>query len=213
MIKDLGKQILNLEHQISRKEIIAYTLNELALSEDYQGDKIKANQMYEEALNYSTKNSLSRPKIDVSFIYAQYCARYKKDNYKAIEILEAIENDVLRSANLYHKQYLYSELKSYYYFIENYKKAFEASNQYFNYYQELDFNESFLKLNEIERKFDVAEKQKELKDKEVKIKIQNLEITNSKKRFWLICSFFGFTILGSLALFLFFKREKKTIKN
>ena len=212
MVKMIGKQILDLEPQITNKEIVAYTLNELALNEDYRGDKNKALKKYEDALAYVKIHQLTNPEIDVSFIYAQHYARYKRNNPKAIEILKAIENKVLNGTNLFHKQRLYGELRNYYYEVGSYKKAFETSDLFFEYYKQFDFSKSREKLTEIEKKYDLAEKQKVIQNKEAEIIIQNLELNNSKKRFWLISSIFGFSILVSIALFFIFRREKRRNK-
>lgn len=212
MINTLGKRIIDLEQQISKKEIVAYTLNELALNEDYRGDKNKAQKMYEDALVYARKHELSNPEIDVSFIYAQYCARFLLKSQKAIEVLQAVEEKVVEGGNLFHKQKLFEELRAYYYLNGEYKKAYEAYDKFLEYFKEVDLNESRLKLNAIERKFDVAKKQKEIQDKENRIKIQNLEIESSKKRFWLVSIIFIVSVLGSAALYYIFKREKKANK-
>jgi len=212
MIKNIGKQIVDLDQQITKKDIVAYTLNELALIEDYYGEKSKAASKYEEALTYAKTNNLKDPEIDGSFVYAQYCSRYLMDNQKAIEIVEAIKDKVIKGSNLFHKQKLFEELKNYYYLNGDYKKSFETFEEFFKYYKEVDFSEALLKLNAIERKFNIAEKQKEIQDKEVEIKIQNLKIENSTKRFWLITIFFVITAFGSAGLYYYFKREQKANK-
>uniref|UniRef100_UPI00404B31BC sensor histidine kinase n=1 Tax=Flavobacterium sp. TaxID=239 RepID=UPI00404B31BC len=212
MIKNIGKQIIDLDSQITKKDIVAYTLNELALLEDYFGEKSNAASKYEEALAYAKTNNLKNPEIDGSFVYAQYCSRYLNDNQKAITIVEAIKDKVLRGSNLFHKQKLFEELKNYYFLNGDYKKSFLTFEEFFKYYKEVDFSEALLKLNAIERKFNIAQKQKEIQDKEVEIKIQNLKIENSTKRFWLITVFFVITAFGSAGLYYYFKREQKANK-
>ena len=58
IVKQIAKQIISLEKQIKNKEIIAYTLNEVAQIEDYKGDKNKAFAKYETALGYAKKHKL-----------------------------------------------------------------------------------------------------------------------------------------------------------
>lgn len=213
LINQLGREIINLEDRITNKEIVAYTLNELAQIEDYTGDKNKARILYERALDYSVNNELLKPEIDGTFNYARYYAHNFHNDKKAIEILEKIKDKVLNGSNLYHKYFLFLNLKSYYVAVNDYKNAYLASENCYKYSQEMSASESNLKLETLEKKFDVAKKQKEIKEKEIEIKIQNIELENSSKKFWMVFIIFLLTITGTIALFYFLKREKKSNKD
>jgi hypothetical protein len=208
LIKQIGDEIINLKDEITNKEIVAYTLNELAQIEDYTGDKKNARIMYEKALDYSIKNKLLKPEIDGTLNYARFYAHNFHNDKKAIEILEKVKEKALKGSNLYHKYFLFLNLKSYYVAVNDYKNAYLASENCIKYFQEMSASESNFKLETLEKKFDIAKKQKEIKQKEIEIKIQNIEIENSSKKFWMIFIIFLLTVMGTIALFYFLKREK-----
>jgi two-component sensor histidine kinase len=211
LISTVGKQILDLKDMITKKEIVAYTLNELAQFEDYNGDKIKALKLYKEALAYAQNNDVRNPEIDCSLNLSRYYAN-RKDFSAAIQTLEALEDKVVNGANIFQKYYLFLNLKNLYFFNKDYKKAYLALEKCNAYENEISWNESMVKLKASERKYDLAKKQKELLDKESEIKIQNITIETSNKKFWLILVIFLIAAAASAALFYFFKREKYSNK-
>ncbi|NHN28133.1 sensor histidine kinase [Flavobacterium jejuense] len=212
LVNKIAKQIFNLDNQIKNKEIIAYTLNEIAQIEDYKGDKNKAFSKYEAALLYAKKHKLLNPEIDISFNLAKLHATFKNDNSKAAEILESLVTRVEEGSNIRQKFSLFLQLKDYYKAINNNKKALIALENAYHYSQDLNNQQSNLKLNVIERKYDLEKKEKKIKEKENEIIIQNLEIENSKKKFFLILIIFLLTTIGVVTLTFFFRREKKSNK-
>ena len=212
LIKDFGKEIFTLEDKITNKEIIAYTKNELANIEDYKGNKSKAIKMYEEALDYAKQNNLLNPEIDISYNLALIYSRYKNNPFKSIQVLEAIKPKVVNANNLFQKYQLFLNLKNHYSAVQDYKKAFKASVNAYDYAQEYNGMQTGIKLKEIEKRFDITKKEKQLQEKESEIKIQNLEIKSSSKRFWLVFVIFILSSIGVFVLVFFLKREKKSNK-
>jgi len=211
LIKAIGSQILDLKSSVTKKSIVAYTLNELAHLEDYSGDKVLALKKYQEALQFAKNHEVVSAEIDISINIARHY--YTLGNLpKAIQTLEAVEDKVENGSNLIQKYYVFSDLKNLYYAAKNFEKAYLSAEKSSKYERENSWNESLIKLSEIEKKFDIAKKEKELSDKESEIKIQNLQIQNNAKMFWLFMIVFFLTLLGSIALFYFFKREQKSNK-
>ena len=210
IVKQIAKQIISLEKQIKNKEIIAYTLNEVAQIEDYKGDKNKAFAKYETALGYAKKHKLLNPEIDISFNLAALYARYRNDNKKAVELLEKLVERIDEGSNVRQKFSFYLQIKEYYRETNQIKKALFAADKVYQYTQDLNNQEVYFKLNKLEKKYDLAEKEKQIQENENKIKIQNLEIENSSKKFWLVFIIFILATIGILTLTYFFKREKKS---
>ncbi|WP_320814322.1 sensor histidine kinase [Flavobacterium sp.] len=212
LIDNIGIQILDLEKQIKNKEVIAYTLNEIAQIEDYRGDKNKAFAKYETALKYAEQHQLLNPQIDISFNLATLYSRFKKDNKTALQILEKLVPKVEEGSNIRQKFYLFLKIKDYYRFTNRLEEAYLAFDKAYQYSQELNDQQSYFKLTALERKFELEKKEKQIQENENKIKIQNLEIENSSKKFWLILIIFLLTIIGIITLTYFFRREKKSNK-
>lgn len=211
LIKAIGNQILDLKSNVTKKSIVAYTLNELAHLEDYTGNKAIALKKYQDALQFAKNHEVVSAEIDISINIARYY--YTQGNLpKAIQSLEAVENKVENGSNLLQKYYVFSDLKNFYYAAKNFEKAYLTAEKCSKYERDISWNESLIKLSEIEKKFDVAKKEKELSKKESEIKIQNLQIQNNAKMFWLFMIVFLLTLIGSMALFYFFKREQKSNK-
>lgn len=168
--------------------------------------------MYEEALDYAKQNNLLNPEIDISYNLALIYSRYKNNPFKSIQVLEAIKPKVVNANNLFQKYQLFLNLKNHYSAVQDYKKAFEASVKAYDYAQEYNGMQTGIKLKEIEKRFDIAKKEKQLQEKENEIKIQNLEIKNSSKRFWLVFVIFILSSIGVFVLVFFLKREKKSNK-
>ncbi|MFY8187346.1 MAG: tetratricopeptide repeat-containing sensor histidine kinase [Flavobacterium sp.] len=211
LIKAIGNQILDLKSNVTKKSIVAYTLNELAHLEDYTGNKVIALKKYQEALQFAINHEVVSAEIDISINIARHY--YTLGNLpKAIQTLEAVESKVENGSNLLQKYYVFSDLKNFYYAAKNFEKAYLTAEKCSKYERDISWNESLIKLSEIEKKFDVAKKEKELSNKESEIKIQNLQIQNNAKMFWLFMIVFLLTLLGSIALFYFFKREQKSNK-
>lgn len=212
IVKQIAKQIISLEKQIKNKEIIAYTLNEVAQIEDYKGDKNKAFAKYETALNYAQKHKLLNPEIDISFNLAKLHATFKKDNKKAVDLLERLITKVEDGSNIRQKFSLFLQIKEYYRETNQLKKALFAADKVYKYTQDMNNQEAYFKLNVVEKKYDLAEKEKQIQENENEIKIQNLEIANSTKKFWLVFIIFILTTIGVFTLTYFFKREQKSNK-
>lgn len=212
MVKQIANQIISLESQIKNKEVVAYTLNEVAQIEDYKGDKNIAFSKYETALKYAQKNQLLNPEIDISFNLATLYATFKKENKKAVEILEKLVDRVEKGSNIRQKYSLFLKIKDHYWEIGDYKKAFIAFDKAYGYSQDINNQEAYLKLNVVERKYELEKKEKQIKENINEIKIQNLEIENSSKKFWLVFIIFILTTIGVFTLTYFFRREKKSNK-
>ena len=212
LIDNIGKQILDLEKQIKNKEVIAYTLNEIAHNEGYRGDKNIAFAKFETALKYAEEHQLLNPQIDISFNLAIFYSRFKKDNNKAVEILEKLIPKVEGGSNLRQKYSLFLQIKDYYRFTNRLEEAFLAFDKAYQYSQEFNYQQSYFKLNALERKYELEKKVKQIQERDNEIKIQNLEIENSTKKFWLIFIIFLLTIIGIITLSYFFRREKKSNK-
>jgi two-component sensor histidine kinase len=212
LIDEIGKQILRLKNQITNKVVIAYTLNEIAQIEDYRGDKNKAFAKYEVALKYAEENNLLNPQIDISYNLAALYSRYKKDNKKAVEILEKLMVKVEEGSNITQKHSFFLQIKNYYREINRYEDAFIAFDKAYKYLQEINNQQSYFKLTALERKYDLEKKELKIKENENEIKIKNIEIKNSAKKFWLVLIIFLLTTLGVLTLTYFFRKEKKSNK-
>lgn len=210
IVKQIAKQIISLEKQIKNKEIIAYTLNEVAQIEDYKGDKNLAFSKYLVALNYAKINKLLNPEIDITYNLAKLHATFKKDNNKAAELLERLVTKVEEGSNIRQKFSLFLQLKDYYREINQYQKALFASDKAYSYSQDLNNQEAYIKLNVLEKKYELEKKEKKIQEKEIEIKIKDLEIKNNSKKFWLAFIIFLITIIGIIMLTFFFRREKKS---
>jgi two-component sensor histidine kinase len=212
LIDKIGNEILNLKSDILNKEIIAYTLNEIAQIEDYRGDKNKAFAKYDTALKYAEKHQLLNPQIDISFNLAALYSIFKKDSKIALQILEKLVPKVEEGSNIRQKFNLFFKIKDYYRFTNRLEDAYLAFDKAYQYSQELNDQQSYFKLTALERKFELEKKEKQIQENENKIKIQNLEIENNAKKFWSVFIIFLLTTIGVLTLTYFFRREKKSNK-
>ncbi len=208
--KRIAKQIFELEEGIEDKEIIAYTYNELAQIIEYHENPLWSIKMYENAIAYCEKYNLETPLVDVLINLARVHWRNKNDLDSAVKILEKALSITTRINNLWQSYRIHGTLKEYYFIDKNLEKALYHSDKTYELLSLLIGNENEFKLQEIEGKYNVAEKENELQEKENEINIKNIELKNTRNRFWLILVFMSFLSITSGLLIYFYR---KTLKN
>jgi two-component sensor histidine kinase len=205
---ELGNEILKLEKNVVNKDIIAYTLNELALIEYHHGNPKLGLKKFQEALEYAVKKKLIASNIDIHMNFATVCFRELNDSKKAISLLENILPLAEKNKNLQQIFNLYEQLSGSYAYIHDYKKAYYYKCKSHDTFLESNADIVSTKLTEIEKKFNIANKEKEIKEKESEIKLKNIQINNNQKRLVLFLIIFVLSLIGVASLLYFLKKSR-----
>ena len=205
---DLGNEILKLEKKVSDKDIIAYTLNELAHIEYHHGNPKIGLKKFQEALDYAERNKLIVSNIDIHMNLATVYYRELNDIKQSIKLLENILPLAEKNKNLEQIYNLYEKLSGSYYNIGDYKKAFYYKSKSHDSFFESNADLVSTKLTEIEKKFNIANKEKEIQEKETEIKLKNIQISNNKKRLALFLIIFLLSLIGVAVLFYFLNKSR-----
>ncbi len=208
IVVELGNEILKLENNVVDKDIIAYTLNELAHIEYHHGNPKIGLKKFQEALDYAERNKLIVSNIDIHMNLATVYYRELNDIKQSIKLLENILPLAEKNKNLEQIYNLYEKLSSSYYNIGDYKKAFYYKSKSHDSFFESNADLVSTKLTEIEKKFNIANKEKEIQEKETEIKLKNIQISNNKKRLALFLIIFLLSLIGVAVLFYFLNKSR-----
>ncbi|WP_445711214.1 sensor histidine kinase [Flavobacterium sp.] len=196
----LSKKIIALEKEISDKELVVYSYNELAYALSDENPK-KGLELYNKGLELAKKNNLILAQIDIlgnlSRCHFQNHKNLKKKIaylYEALALADKINSFA-------HKKITYENLyKSY-----ELKRDYGSALKYFKKFHELvlDKNDSEkeIKISELEEKYNTEKKEEEIKSK-------NNQIKSATNRFLLLVLLFALAMLG-LSFTVYFYRKIK----
>jgi two-component sensor histidine kinase len=206
---DLGNEILKLEKKVSDKDIIAYTLNELAHIEYHHHNRAFGLEKYELALEYAIKNKLVISNIDIHMNLARIYSSGFNNHKKAIELLENILPLAESNKNLHQIYHLYMQLSNHYVLIGNYQKAYLYKSKSHDSFLQSNNDIVNTKLAEFEKKYNLSKKENELKNKENEIILKNNELKNNKKTTLLLSITFLITLLAVFTLLYYYRKINK----
>lgn len=197
--------------KIDDKDNFFYSSLEIANIYDQNKDFKKAISSFEYLIAYAKKNHLVQPLADV---YINYTRTLRKDHQieKALTILfEALDwakkNDLLFHENIYtiDVYLIYKQRKNLELAIAFMEKRLELSERYYKF----EHNKN---LFDLEQKYKVAEKEKQIKIDTLEIEKKDKELTATKAKFLLISGLFALAILSVFLISYFLKKIKITNK-
>ena len=198
-IFDTADEILKLEPKLKNKEVVAYTLNEIAQVYEYRVDANLGLEYYKKANQYSKENHLISPFIDNSINLARYYQTKENDKKAAIKILQEAEKSIELNGDIYQAYRLYDFLKALFALSKDFESA--LSYQEKAHEKQLDFErfKTNLYIKDLELK-NLAEQNKS----EIRLKNEKLEnAENNEKLFLLIVLL---VVIGLIVL-IFYNRK------
>lgn len=198
-IFDTADEILKLEPKLKNKEVVAYTLNEIAQVYEYRIDANLGLEYYKKANQYSKENHLISPFIDNSINLARYYQTKENDKKAAIKILQEAEKSIELNGDIYQAYRLYDFLKALFALSKDFESA--LSYQEKAHEKQLDFErfKTNLYIKDLELK-NLAEQNKS----ELRLKNEKLEnAENNEKLFLLIVLL---VVIGLIVL-IFYNRK------
>lgn len=199
LILDVSKEILSLESQINNKEIVAYTLNEIAHIYDYNIDKKQSVQYYEKAYQYSKNNHLASAFIDNSINYARYFQVHENDLNKAIDVLLDAEKQINSNNDVYQVARFYDFISVLCALNGEYKNAFEYHKKTTVKLLEIEQNKNNLYIKDLEFENRIRDKQNEINLQNQKLK----EVKKNQNLFFIIV----FLIFVGVLILIFYNQK------
>lgn len=181
-------EILKRQDEISDKEIIAYTYNEIGYYYEHRQIEL-GNTFYLNGLEIARKHQIIVAEIDILINMARLEGRRK--NFKKVQkyLFEGLElTKLAKSKKL--ESLIKTQLMWYFKETKQFEKALEFALQSMKLENEIATEKSRAKMIEIEKKYNFELQEKEIKNK-------NLEVQATKKNL-----FYGLFILVVLLLFL-----------
>lgn len=194
IIFNIAEEILRLEPNLKNKEVVAYTLNEIAQVYEYQIDAKLGLEYYQRAYQYSKENNLISPFVDNSINYARYYQTKEDDYDSAIKVLKEAENVIDLNSDVFQTYRLYDFLTAL--FVMN--KEFENAYLYQKKAQEKQLESERFKtslyIKDLELKNLAEQNKSELKLKNEKL----INAENNQKLFLLVVLLvvIGLIVLG-----------------
>lgn len=205
-----SKKVIQIAKKINDSSLIASSYNEIGYAYENLNDT-KAAEYYKKAINFYKKNKDELSEINVLSNIVRFNDKQGKI-YSSKELIDRGYKLSYKLGEIIHIKNFNNYNYLYYKSIENFEKAL----YYLELFKKAEKEEFLSKWNskiiDAERKYDLAKKEKQIQERDNEIKIQNLEIENTTKKFWLIFIIFLLTIIGIITLTYFFKREKKSNK-
>ncbi len=198
-IFDTVDEILKLEPKLKNKEVIAYTLNEIAQVYEYRIDDKLGLEYYNKANQYSKENNLISPFIDNSINFARYYQTKENDKNTAIKILQEAEKAIELNSDVYQAYRLYDFLTLLFAMNNDFKSAYS--------YQK--------KANEKQLEFERFKANLYIKDLELKnldeqnkseLKLKNKELENAENNQKLFLLVVLLVVIGLIVL-IFYNRK------
>lgn len=198
-IFDTADEILKLEPKLKNKEIVAYTLNEIAQVYEYRVDDKLGLEYYKKANQYSKENNLTSPFIDNSINFARYYQTKGDDKSTAIKILQEAEKAIDSNSDVYQAYRLYDFLNALFALTKDFEKALSYQEKAHQKQIEFERFKTNLYIKDLELKNLAEQNKSELKLKNEKI--ENAE--NNQKLFLLIVLL---VVIGLIVL-IFYNRK------
>ena len=185
LIFDISDTILNLDSKIKNKEIVAYTLNEIAQVYEYRVNTEGSREYYEKANEYSASNHLSSSLIDNSINYARFIQIKEIDLKGAIDLLQNIEKQVDVEKDVFQALTFYEYISDLYAAYGDFENAHDYYKKAAAKKLEIERNKNNLYIKDLEIENKIRIKQNELNLN--KQKLEDVDTTT-----FLLNSFFGF---------------------
>lgn len=198
-IFDTADEILKLEPKLKNKEVVAYTLNEIAQVYEYRVDANLGLEYYKKANQYSKENHLISPFIDNSINLARYYQTKENDKKAAIKILQEAERTINKNGDIYQEYRLYDFLTALFAMTNDFESAYSYQEKANEKQLEFERFKTNLYIKDLELK-NLAEQNKS----ELKLKNEKLEnAENNQKLFLLIVLL---VVIGLIVL-IFYNRK------
>ena len=171
----------------------------------------KAIRYIEYLIDYSNKNRLVQQKVDAQINYTRLLI---KDNQLEKALSECfIALEFAKKNNIFFGQMIFTDnIRNIYKELGNIEKAYEFSiirteltEKYYKYE-----HDKF--LFELEEKYKLSEKDKQIKINNLEIKNKNKELITTRAKFLLISGLFVLAILGTLLIAFFLNKTKQNNK-
>lgn len=205
LIFDIANDILKLESKIQNKEVVAYTLNEIAQVYEYRINEERSLEYYEKANQYSKTNQLNSALIDNTLNYARYVQIKEKDLNKAISILLSEEPVVKLNSDVNQVTIFYEYLCDLFAANKEFENAYEYYKKMAIKRLEIERNKSNLYIKDLEFENKINNKQNELN-------LQKQKLEDAKKTQHLFYLIVLMILVGVLVLVFYNKKINKKNK-
>lgn len=205
LILNTSKQILSLESQVTNKEIIAYTLNEIAQIYEYRINDKLSLEHYKRANQYAKENELWLPYIDNSINYARYVQTKENDSKKAIDILLNAEKFIAINNDIYQASQFYEYITDLYALRGEFEDAYDYYKKTSDKNIEIESRKNNLYIKQLEFENKINTKQNELN-------LQKQKLAGTKKTQNLFYIIMFMILIGLLILFFYNNRINKKNK-
>jgi signal transduction histidine kinase len=175
-------------------------------------DRLNAYANAQQSLNYILKTGAS---YDECFAYCNVAEsalnlqKYAEAKIN-IEKAEAISKQV-NSFQLYKR--VYALQKEIAYANGDFKNAFRYAQLYQQYSDSVFFEKRNNKLNELETKYQTAEKENKIAKQKIEIQQQELKTKQARTRFIIAAILFFVLLIGAIFLYLFLQQRQKLLQN
>lgn len=193
------------------KDNIFYSKLEIASIYDEKNNYKKAIEGYKELIVYAEKNNLIQHRADVYINYTRTLVKDQQLDKALNESLKALE--LAKKYNLLYNEILVSiDIYNLYKGMNNLKEA----NKYLEY--RLELSEKYYKLEhnkylfELEEKYKVAEKEKQIEINKLELSNKDKKLANNRISFYIIFGLFVIVILIAVLIAYFLKKSKSTNK-
>ncbi len=204
LIFDISDTILNLDSEIKNKEIVAYTLNEIAQVYEYRVNTEGSREYYEKANEYSESNHLSSSLIDNSINYARFIQIKEIDLKGAIGLLQNIEKQVDVEKDVFQALTFYEYISDLYAAYGDFENAHDYYKKAAAKKLEIERNKNNLYIKDLE-----IENKIRIKQNELNLNKQKLEdVEKTQQLFYLIV----FLVLIGVLVLVFYNK-KINLKN
>ncbi|MCO6175410.1 sensor histidine kinase [Flavobacterium sp. NRK F10] len=194
IIFNTAEEILRLEPNLKNKEVVAYTLNEIAQVYEYRIDAKLGLEYYQRAHQYSKENNLISPFVDNSINYARYYLTKEGDYNSAIKVLKEAENVIDLNSDVFQTYRLYDFLMALFAMTNDFESAYSYQKKAHEKQLELERFKTSQYIKDLELKNIVEQNKSELKLNNEKL----VNAENNQKLFLLVVLLvvIGLIVLG-----------------
>ena len=202
---------LEIAKKVNDKDNIFYSALEIANIYNQKEQFKEALPLFEELIAYAKENNLIQHRADV---YINYTRALRKDNQidKALNILFVALDFAKEYDLLYHENIFTIDIYLIYESQKNYKKAneylekrLELSEKYYN-------SEHNKYLFDLEKKYKVAEKENQIKIKNLELANKTRQLSANNTRLYIILGLFLVAILIVLLIAFFLRKSRSSNK-
>lgn len=205
LIFDIADVILKLESKIKNKEVVAYTLNEIAQVHEYRINTKGSLEYYERANQYSKTNHLNSALIDNSINYARYVQIKESNLDKAISILLSVEPEIKSNSDVNQTTIFYEYLSDLFAANKEFENAYEYYKKMAIKRLEIESNKNNLYIKDLEFENKIKSKQNELNLQKQKLE----EVKKNQQLFYIIVLM---VLVGVLVLVIYNNKINKKNK-